>query len=82
MLKNSLSRISFLSDVIWEEMAVEKPYMTFEQFEEYSFETPNLFYFVDRLYESLHQEVASRKHGYRRPSVRNNRFQSYSAKEA
>lgn len=46
------------SEVIWEEMKVTTEYMTYEQFEEYSFETPNLFNFVDKMYHSLNKEVS------------------------
>lgn len=32
--------------------------MSFEEFEEYAYETPNLFQFIDKLYESLTNEMA------------------------
>ena len=55
--------------------------MTYEEFEEYSFETPNLFYFIDKLCESLHTEVANMRQGYTKRLSMPNQFESYSAND-
>merc|ERR1712113_222724 len=47
------------SDVVWEELGIAKPYMTYDEFEQYSWETPSLFHFIDKLYESLVKEMYS-----------------------